>query len=121
MRRLFHRIYVSLFGVTLLAVGLTAVVVHHLLAVRTHGPYGDRLAAEAELVAARLPSPETSPADVKPILEHAARELRLDLALVSAEGQTLISTNPDLAPFHGWPPQRRWVLARRKPLCPCAR
>ena len=47
MRRLFHQIYFSLFGATLIAVVLTAIITHHLFGEDVVNPYAERLRSEA--------------------------------------------------------------------------
>ncbi len=88
MRRLHHRIYLSLLAVSLLAVVLTALASHLFLGRPVRSPFVERLVAEAGLVAEDLPHGN----ELRRSLKRHSEILGLDMVVRSATGSLLASS-----------------------------
>jgi signal transduction histidine kinase len=92
LRRLSHRIYLSLLLVGVLSITGTAIVTHTLLDQRVESPIAERLVADAEYVAAALPPADAPAPHTRDALRERGRALRLHLLLLSPDGAPLAST-----------------------------
>ncbi|MFI5165143.1 MAG: ATP-binding protein [Thermoanaerobaculales bacterium] len=114
-RRLYHRIFASLLGFVLLALGLSALASHLLLWDLFRGHLGPHLQAHAARFARELPGPDRPAAELQAAVERLAASWPLHIAVWSADGRRLAFTSTDLP---GPTPGERvpvWLSSRSGP------
>jgi signal transduction histidine kinase len=113
VRRLQHRIYVSLLLVALLSVVGSALVSHIGPDRRFEGPYSGRLLVEAEHIARALADEGGS------TLDEVARDLRLHAVVLGVDGRVAASTADPVPHVHGRLPRTgeraRWIATSSGP------
>ncbi|MEW6338310.1 MAG: sensor histidine kinase [Acidobacteriota bacterium] len=111
--RLYHRIFLSMFGFVVLALVLAALAGHLLLSevVRTH--LSSHLLAVGARVARQLPPPERPNGELQAALEQACGSIPLHAAVWSRDGERLAYTTVDLPMPEAGLSEWRWLGPRR--------
>ncbi len=113
--RLFHRIFASLLGFVLLAIGLSAFASHLWLSDLFRAHLGGRLQALGMHFARELPGPDRPDVELQAAVERLAGAWPLDLAVWSAGGHRLAFTSTSMpAPRPGGQPGE-WLSSRGGP------
>jgi signal transduction histidine kinase len=110
--RLFHRIFLTMLGFVVAAIGLSALAGHLLLSEVFRTGVADHLTGRARSMIGELAPATATPAVQQAVLERLADERRVAAALWSADGRRLAFTTADLpSPVPGasstyWLPSR---------------
>lgn len=110
--RLFHRVFLTMLGFVVAAIGLSALAGHLLLSEVFRTGVAEHLSGRGRSMIGALAPAAAAPAEQQAVLERLADERRVAAALWSADGQRLAFTTADLpSPVPGasssyWPSSR---------------
>jgi len=114
--RLFHRIFLSMLGFVLAAIGLSTLAGHLLLSEVFHTGVTGHLTGRARSMIGELAPAAAAPAVQQAVLERLAEERRVAAALWSADGRRLAFTTADLPSPTPGASSSYWLPSRTGPV-----